>query len=235
MRLDKLLSNMGYGSRKEIKQLLKMKAVTVDGEVAKDVSKHVDPVKQNVSVLGERVHYQEFIYLMMHKPPGVISATEDLHDQTVIDLLDPFHAHFEPFPVGRLDKDTEGLLLITNDGGLTHNLLSPKKHVPKVYYAQIDGEVTDADIEAFSRGVMLEDGYMTKPGELVILNAGPTSEIELTISEGKFHQVKRMFESVGKKVTYLKRLSMGSLKLDEQLELGEYRELTEEELNSLKS
>ncbi|MEK4759097.1 pseudouridine synthase [Viridibacillus sp. FSL E2-0187] len=235
MRLDKLLSNMGYGSRKEVKQLLKMKAVTVDGEVAKDVSKHVDPVKQNVSVLGERVHYQEFIYLMMHKPPGVISATEDLHDQTVIDLLDPFHAHFEPFPVGRLDKDTEGLLLITNDGGLTHNLLSPKKHVPKVYYAQIDGEVTEADIEAFSRGVMLEDGYMTKPGELVILNAGPTSEIELTISEGKFHQVKRMFESVGKKVTYLKRLSMGSLKLDEQLELGEYRELTEEELNSLKS
>lgn len=235
MRLDKLLSNMGYGSRKEVKQLLKMKAVTVDGEVAKDVSKHVDPVKQNVSVLGERVHYQEFIYLMMHKPPGVISATEDLHDQTVIDLLDPFHAHFEPFPVGRLDKDTEGLLLITNDGGLTHNLLSPKKHVPKVYYAQIDGEVTGADIEAFSRGVMLEDGYMTKPGELVILNAGPTSEIELTISEGKFHQVKRMFESVGKKVTYLKRLSMGSLKLDEQLELGEYRELTEDELNSLKS
>lgn len=199
MRLDKLLSNMGYGSRKEVKQLLKMKAVTVDGEVAKDVSKHVDPVKQNVSVLGERVHYQEFIYLMMHKPPGVISATEDLHDQTVIDLLDPFHAHFEPFPVGRLDKNTEGLLLITNDGGLTHNLLSPKKHVPKVYYAQIDGEVTEADIEAFSRGVMLEDGYMTKPGELVILNAGPTSEIELTISEGKFHQVKRMFESVGKK------------------------------------
>ncbi|MGE7622766.1 pseudouridine synthase [Viridibacillus sp. NPDC096237] len=235
MRLDKLLSNMGYGSRKEVKQLLKMKAVTVDGEVAKDVSKHVDPVKQNVSVLGERVHYQEFIYLMMHKPPGVISATEDLHDQTVIDLLDPFHAHFEPFPVGRLDKDTEGLLLITNDGGLTHNLLSPKKHVPKVYYAQIDGEVTEADIEAFSRGVVLEDGYMTKPGELVILNAGPTSEIELTISEGKFHQVKRMFESVGKKVTYLKRLSMGLLKLDEQLELGEYRELTEDELNSLKS
>ncbi|MGE7836610.1 pseudouridine synthase [Viridibacillus arvi] len=235
MRLDKLLSNMGYGSRKEVKQLLKMKAVTVDGEVAKDVSKHVDPIKQNVSVLGERVHYQEFIYLMMHKPPGVISATEDLHDQTVIDLLDPFHAHFEPFPVGRLDKDTEGLLLITNDGGLTHNLLSPKKHVPKVYYAKIDGEVTEADIEAFSRGVMLEDGYMTKPGDLVILNAGPTSEIELTISEGKFHQVKRMFESVGKKVTYLKRLSMGSLQLDEQLELGEYRELTEEELNSLKS
>ncbi|MBK3496069.1 rRNA pseudouridine synthase [Viridibacillus sp. YIM B01967] len=235
MRLDKLLSNMGYGSRKEVKQLLKMKAVTVDGVVEKDVSKHVDPVEQNVSVLGERVHYQEFIYLMMHKPPGVISATEDLHDQTVIDLLEPFHAHFEPFPVGRLDKDTEGLLLITNDGTLTHNLLSPKKHVPKVYYAKIDGEVTTEDIEAFSKGVMLEDGYMTKPGELVILNAGPTSEIELTISEGKFHQVKRMFESVGKKVTYLKRLSMGALQLDEELALGEYRELTEEELNSLKS
>ena len=235
MRLDKLLANMGYGSRKEVKQLLKQKAVRVDDVVVKDSSMHVDPAKQNVSVFGERVEYVEFIYLMMNKPPGVISATEDKHDQTVIDLLEPMEQHFEPFPVGRLDKDTEGLLLITNDGQLAHNLLSPKKHVPKWYYAKIDGEVTDADIEAFKQGVTLDDGYHTKPGELKILASGEQSEIELMIQEGKFHQVKRMFEAVGKKVTYLKRLSMGSLVLDETLALGEYRELTEEELAALQN
>lgn len=224
---------MGYGTRKEVKQLLKQKGVTVDGEVVRDSSYHVNPDLQEISVFGEKVEYVEFIYLMMNKPPGVVSATEDNVDRTVIDLLDPLAQHFKPFPVGRLDKDTEGLLLITNDGQLAHNLLSPKKHVPKTYFAKIEGEVTQLDIEAFSRGVELDDGYMTKPGELVILSSGPNSEIELTIQEGKFHQVKRMFESVGKKVTYLKRLSMGSLKLDEQLNLGDYRELTEEELNGL--
>lgn len=235
MRLDKLLANMGYGSRKEVKLLLKQKAVTVDGVTVKDSAMHVNPEKQNVSVFGERVEYVEFIYLMMNKPPGVISATEDRHDQTVIDLLDPEYQHFEPFPVGRLDKDTEGLLLITNDGNLAHNLLSPKKHVPKWYYAKIDGVVTEADIEAFAQGVTLEDGYHTKPGELKILVSGEQSEIELMIQEGKFHQVKRMFEAVGKKVTYLKRQSMGTLKLDEELALGEYRELTEQELDLLAS
>ncbi|MEK4700817.1 pseudouridine synthase [Solibacillus sp. FSL R7-0668] len=233
MRLDKLLANMGYGSRKEVKVLLKQKAVTVDGEVVKDSAMHVDPEQQIVSVFGERVEYIEFIYVMMNKPPGVISATEDRQDKTVIDLLDPYIQHFEPFPVGRLDKDTEGLLLITNDGNLAHNLLSPKKHVPKWYYAKIDGVVTEADIEAFAQGVTLDDGYHTKPGELKILASGNESEIELMIQEGKFHQVKRMFEAVGKKVTYLKRLSMGPLQLDEELELGDYRELTKEELTSL--
>jgi len=234
MRLDKLLANMGYGSRKEVKQLLKEKAVTVDGVVVKDAAMKVDPDKQEVAVYGERVVYVEFIYLMMNKPPGVISATEDRHDETVIDLLDPLAQHFEPFPVGRLDKDTEGLLLITNDGVLAHNLLSPKKHVPKTYYADIEGEVTQADVEAMRAGVELDDGYVTKPGELVILESGPMSKIELTIQEGKFHQVKRMFEAVGKKVVYLKRLSMGTLLLDESLELGDYRELTAEELAALK-
>ncbi|MDM5334807.1 pseudouridine synthase [Ureibacillus composti] len=235
MRLDKLLSNMGYGSRKEVKQLLKQKGVTVDGEVVKDSAMHVDPANQNVSVFGERVEYTEFVYYMMNKPPGVVSATEDLRDQTVIDLLDPLAQHFKPFPVGRLDKDTEGLLLLTNDGNLAHNLLSPKKHVPKTYYAIIDGVVTDQDVEAFKLGVELDDGYITKPGHLVILKSASTSEIELTIQEGKFHQVKRMFESQGKKVTYLKRLSMGNLELDDSLELGDYRELTAEELNKLKN
>lgn len=235
MRLDKLLSNMGYGSRKEVKQLLKQKAVTVDGVHVKDAAMHVDPDKQDVSVYDERVIYTEFVYYMMNKPPGVISATEDAREATVIDLLEPLHQHFEPFPVGRLDKDTEGLLLLTNDGTLAHNLLSPKKHVPKVYYAEIDGIVTEADGEAFAQGVELDDGYVTKPGKLVILKSAEQSEIELTIQEGKFHQVKRMFEAVGKRVTYLKRLSMGSLKLDESLDLGEYRELTSEELAALQN
>ncbi|MEC1177554.1 pseudouridine synthase [Metasolibacillus meyeri] len=233
MRLDKLLANMGYGSRKEVKQLLKQKAVTIDGVVVKDAAMKVNSETQHVAIFGERVHYIEFIYLMMNKPPGVISATEDDHDKTVIDLLDPFAQHFKPFPVGRLDKDTEGLLLITNDGQLAHNLLSPKKHVPKTYYAKIDGQVTAADVKAFAAGVTLDDGYETKPGQLVILKSDIESEIELTIQEGKFHQVKRMFEAVGKKVTYLKRLSMGTLRLDENLALGEYREVTIEELDLL--
>lgn len=235
MRLDKLLANMGYGSRKEVKQLLKQKAVSVDGTYVKDAAMHVDPEQQNVVVFGERVIYTEFVYYMMNKPPGVISATEDLRDETVIDLLDPLHQHFQPFPVGRLDKDTEGLLLLTNDGVLAHNLLSPKKHVPKVYYAKIEGIVTQEDGERFARGVELDDGYVTKPGKLVILKSAPQSEIELTIQEGKFHQVKRMFEAVGKHVIYLKRLSMGSLQLDESLALGEYRELTPEELAGLQN
>lgn len=235
MRLDKLLANMGYGSRKEVKQLLKQKAVTVDGAYVKDAALHVDPEQQIVSVFGERVVYTEFVYFIMNKPPGVISATEDLRDETVIDLLEPLHQHFQPFPVGRLDKDTEGLLLLTNDGHLAHNLLSPKKHVPKVYYAQIEGVVTEEDAEKFANGVELDDGYVTKPGKLVILKSAQQSEIELTIQEGKFHQVKRMFEAVGKRVTYLKRISMGSLILDENLALGEYRELTTEELNGLQN
>ena len=233
MRLDKLLSNMGYGSRKEVKILLKSKSVEVNGLVAKDVSMHVDTDADEILVLGEKVVYTEFIYLMMNKPPGVISATEDKHDQTVIDLLDPLSQHFKPFPVGRLDKDTEGLLILTNDGHLTHQLLSPKKHVPKLYFAVIEGTVTEDDVKKFKEGVTLENGYFTKPGELTILTSGDISEIELTIMEGKFHQVKRMFESVGKKVTYLKRMRMGSLSLDDTLELGEYRHLTKEELEVL--
>ncbi|HBT73000.1 MAG TPA: rRNA pseudouridine synthase [Lysinibacillus sp.] len=235
MRLDKLLANMGYGSRKEVKQLLKQKAVTVDGAYVKDAALHVDPEQQIVSVFGERVVYTEFVYFMMNKPPDVISATEDLRDETVIELLEPLHQHFQPFPVGRLDKDTEGLLLLTNDGLLAHNLLSPKKHVPKVYFAQIEGVVTEEDVEKFAHGVELDDGYVTKPGKLVILQSAQQSEIELTIQEGKFHQVKRMFEAVGKRVTYLKRLSMGNLHLDDKLALGEYRELTAEELASLQN
>lgn len=233
MRIDKVLSNLGYGSRKDVKKLLKDGAVKVNSVIVKDAKQHVDPKNDTVTLNGEEIQYKEFIYLMMNKPPGVISATEDNRDETVIDLLEVEDLVFEPFPVGRLDKDTEGLLLITNDGQLSHRLLSPKKHVPKTYFAVIEGEVTDEDIEAFRNGVTLDDGYETKPGELVILKSGLTSDIELTITEGKFHQVKRMFQAVGKRVVYLQRLSMGPLKLDETLELGEYRELTDEELEIL--
>jgi 16S rRNA pseudouridine516 synthase len=234
LRIDKMLANLGYGSRKEVKQLLKSGAVKIDDVIVKDAKQHVDTNNQTVTLNGEVIEYREFIYLMMNKPQGVLSATEDSVEETVIDLLELEDQVYEPFPVGRLDKDTEGLLLITNDGQLAHKLLSPKKHVPKTYFAVIDQEVTEDDVKAFAEGVTLDDGYETKPGELKILKSGLRSDIELTITEGKFHQVKRMFEAVGKKVVYLKRISMGPLPLDETLELGEYRELTDEEVELLK-
>lgn len=185
MRIDKMLANLGYGSRKEVKQLLKSGAVKVDDVVVKDPKQHVDTNKQSVTLNGEVIEYKEFIYLMMNKPQGVLSATEDSVGETVIDLLELEDQVYEPFPVGRLDKDTEGLLLITNDGQLAHRLLSPKKHVPKTYFAVIDREVTEEDIKAFAEGVTLDDGYETKPGELKILKSGIRSDIELTITEGK--------------------------------------------------
>ncbi len=232
-RLDKVLANMGYGTRKQVKAITKSGEVTVNAVVIKDSSVHVDPYEDEIIVSGEKLIYKKYVYLMMNKPPGVISATEDKHCDTVIDILEHEDYIFNPAPVGRLDKDTEGLLLITNDGELNHKLLSPKKHVPKKYYAKIEGKVVDEDIEAFKNGVVLEDGYKTLPGELTILESSDISEIEVVIYEGKYHQVKRMFESVGKKVIYLKRLEMGPLKLDSTLELGEYRELTDEEVEEL--
>jgi len=235
MRIDKLLANSGYGSRKDVKKLLKSGAVLCNDAKIADPKAHVDPDKDRITVYGELVQYREFIYVMMNKPKGYISATEDDRLKTVLDLLEPEDAHMKPFPVGRLDRDTEGLLVLTNDGQLAHDVLAPKKHVPKTYYAIIDGAVDEVDIERFKQGVTLDDGYVTKPGELTILKSGPQSEIELIITEGKFHQVKRMFESVGKKVLYLKRIAMGELVLDESLELGEYREMTEEELALLQT
>lgn len=234
LRIDKLLANMGYGTRKEVKKLLKAGVVKVDGMMVKDAKTHVDPKKQIVTVWGEEVEYKPFIYLMMNKPKGVISATEDAVEETVVDLLEEEDRIFDPFPVGRLDKDTEGLLLLTNDGQLAHQLLSPKKHVPKTYEAIIDGEVTEDDVAAFRRGVVLDDGYETKPAELVIIRSGLRSDVQVTITEGKFHQIKRMFQAVGKRVVYLKRIQMGPISLDETLEPGEYRELTDEEIALLK-
>ena len=232
-RIDKILSNLGYGSRSELKKFCKNGLVKVNGKVINNPGVQVDVENDEIIFDGEKVTYKEFIYLMLNKPDGYISATFDKRDTIVLDLIDKEDLVFEPFPVGRLDKDTEGLLVLTNDGQLAHRVLSPKKHVPKTYYAKIEGIVTEEDIKAFAKGVTLDDGYETMPAELIILKSDEISEIELTIHEGKFHQVKRMFESVDKKVIYLKRLSMGKLKLDENLELGEYRELTDEEVKMI--
>ena len=230
MRVDKLLSNVGVASRAELKKYCKQGMISVNGKVINNPGVQVDSENDEVMFNGEKIVYREFIYIMLNKPDGYISATLDKHDPIVLDLIDQSYLVFEPFPVGRLDKDTEGLLVLTNDGQLAHRVLSPKKHVPKTYYAKIQGKVTEDDILAFEKGVVLDDGYETMPSQLKILKSDEMSEIELTIHEGKFHQVKRMFESVGKKVVYLKRISMGKLKLDESLELGAYRELTEEEV-----
>jgi len=235
-RLDKIISNLGYGSRKEIKVLARKGFIEVDGVVEKDSGKLVDPDKSVIKINGEQIFYREFIYLMMNKPDGVISATSDSREETVVDLLEVDHQAFEPFPVGRLDKDTVGLLLLTNDGELNHRLIAPKWKVDKVYYAKIDKKVTEKDVEAFKKGITLDDGYVCKEAILEIIEATDEgSEINVTIQEGKFHQVKRMFEAVGKNVVYLQRIEFGGLPLDEDLEEGEYRELTEEEIMHLKS
>lgn len=232
-RLDKVLSNFGYGTRKEIRQMVKDGAVRVGGVVVRDSGMHVDPAAESIEINGERLDYREFIYLMMNKPAGVISATFDNKLKTVLDILPEEYKCFDLFPAGRLDIDTEGLLLLTNDGQLAHEMLSPKKHVPKRYYALVDGSVNEGDVRNFKDGIVLDDGYKTMPAELEILKTGLRSEIELVLHEGKFHQVKRMFEASGKKVVYLKRIAMGGLSLDESLAPGECRELVPEEVELL--
>ena len=233
-RLDKLLSSFGFGSRSEIRRLAKDGAVLVDGSTVKDASQHVDPIVSRIEVNGELLRYRKFIYIMMNKPAGVISATYDNKLKTAIDLLPDEFSCFDLFPAGRLDIDTEGLLLLTNDGQLAHNLLSPKKHVPKKYYALINGLTTEKDVRLFKEGIVLDDGYKTMPAELEIIRAGQRSEIEVVLHEGKFHQVKRMFEAVDKSVIYLKRIQMGGLKLDEGPKPGECKELSPEEVELLK-
>lgn len=237
MRLDKFLSEMGVGTRSEIKELARQGRITVNDQVIKASDHKLDENKDTVAVDGRSIPYAAVEYYMLHKPAGVITATEDRHTKTVLDLITT-SLRKDLFPVGRLDKDTEGLLLITNDGDLAHRLLAPKKHVDKVYYAKIKGIVTREHVEEFKKGLTLTDGTKVMPGELKILSTEPElngSEILLTIREGKFHQVKRMFEAVGCEVSYLKRLSMGPLTLDENLPAGAYRPLTEEEVRLLKS
>lgn len=234
IRLDKMLSNMGKGSRSEMKDALRFGQIKVNGVTVRTGKDKVDPEKDVVTYRGEKVAYKKHVYLVLNKPQDVISATEDNHHKTVIDLIDDTYKHYELFPVGRLDIDTEGLLIITNDGDLTHQLLAPKKHVPKTYFASIQGRVTEKEQREFAEGIILDDGYRCKPAELEILSyeAGK-SEIELVIHEGKFHQVKRMFEAVGKKVIFLKRIKMNEMQLPPDLAVGAYRELNEEEFEAL--
>ena len=232
MRLDKFIADAGIGSRKEIKQALKGGLVCVNGQYENNAARHINPEADSVTFAGQKIEYKPFVYLMLNKPADTVSATYDNRDATVISLVPEEYAHYELFPVGRLDKDTEGFLLITNDGALSHNLLSPKKHVNKRYFARLDGEIAKGDKEKFAAGIVLDDGYKTLPA---VLDAEiGSTEAYVTIQEGKFHQVKRMFADVGKHVTYLKRVSFGPLLLDESLELGEMRELTSEELALLK-
>ena len=231
IRLDKLLAHSGYGSRKEVKELIRKGQVSVNEVIVKDDDFKVDEVNDEVIVEGIIVDYQKFIYIMMNKPDGVLSATYDPKDPIVLDLIEDVPTR-GLFPVGRLDKDSEGLLLITNDGKLAHELLSPKKHVDKVYYIEYSGEL-DIDVESkFNEGVILEDGYKCLPGKIELLE---DNKAYVTISEGKFHQVKRMINMCNGEVTYLKRVKFGPLDLDESLNEGEYRFLSNLELDSLKN
>ncbi len=230
MRLDKMLAHMNYGTRKEVKELIRKGYVMVNGSTITNDDYRVDEINDEIIIANEKVEYKDKIYLMLNKPDGYVSATFDNYDPTVIDLISEYN-YMNIFPVGRLDKDTHGLLLITNDGDLAHNLLSPKKHVDKKYYLKYEGNITQNGIKAFEEGIILDDGYKTMPAKLIDLG---NNEAYVIIKEGKFHQVKIMMEKINCKVTYLKRVEFGPLILDESLKEGEYRLLKEEELNSLK-
>lgn len=236
MRLDRILTEMGAGSRQEVKKLIRKGQVSVDGEVIKKPEAKVAEKTARIRCLDISYWYEPYVYYMLHKPAGVVSATEDPKERTVLDLMEN-PVRKDIFPVGRLDKDTEGLLLLTNDGELAHRLLSPKKHVDKTYEAVISGIVTEEDVDAFASGVDIGDDTMTLPAKLEIGKTDPEqnySEISITIQEGRYHQIKRMFEAVGKRVVYLKRIRMGSLMLDPTLPKGASRRLTEEEIDALK-
>ena len=235
MRLDKFLVACAVGSRTEVKKLLKAGRVTVNGKKEKSAKLQIDEDTDVICFDGEKLDYEEFVYYMMNKPRGVISATEDPKHKTVLDLLDDYARAKEVFPVGRLDIDTHGLLLLTNDGKLAHALLSPKRHVDKTYLAQVDGIMTDEDIGTFAQGIPLKD-FTCQPAKLELVSIDMEKEeslIRVTIAEGKFHQVKRMVAYCGKEVVDLQRLTMGTLTLDEDLKRGEWRRLSKEELEGL--
>ena len=235
MRLDKYLVACAVGSRTEVKNFLKSGRVTVNDKKEKSAKLKINEETDKICFDGQKLDYEEFVYYMMNKSQGVISATEDPKHKTVLDLLDDYARAKEVFPVGRLDIDTHGLLLLTNDGKLAHALLSPKRHVDKTYLAQINGIMTDADIETFAQGIPLKD-FTCQPAKLEIVSVDTEKEeslVRVTIAEGKFHQVKRMVAYCGKEVVDLQRLTMGTLTLDENLKRGEWRRLTKEELEGL--
>ena len=235
MRLDKFLVACAVGSRTEVKNFLKTGRVTVNGKKEKSAKLQINEDTDEICFDGQKLEYEEFVYYMMNKPQGVISATEDPKHKTVLDLLDDLARSKEVFPVGRLDIDTHGLLLLTNDGKLAHALLSPKRHVDKTYLAQVDGIMTDEDIETFAQGIPLKD-FTCQPAKLELVSIDREKDqslVRVTIAEGKFHQVKRMVAYCGKEVVDLQRLTMGTLTLDEDLKRGEWRRLTKEELEGL--
>ncbi len=235
MRLDKFLVACAVGSRTEVKNLLKAGRVTVNGKKEKSAKLRINEERDEIRFDGQKLDYEEFVYYMMNKPQGVISATEDTKHRTVLDLLDNLARTKEVFPVGRLDIDTHGLLLLTNDGKLAYALLSPKRHVEKTYLAQVEGIMTQEDVETFAKGIPLKD-FTCQKAKLEIVSVDPEknqSLVRVTIAEGKFHQVKRMVAYCGKEVIDLQRLTMGTLVLDENLEQGEWRRLTKEELENL--
>ena len=235
MRLDKFLVACAVGSRTEVKNLLKAGRVTVNGKKEKSAKLQIDEETDEICFDGQKLDYEEFVYYMMNKPQGVISATEDPKHKTVLDLLDDYAHAKEVFPVGRLDIDTHGLLLLTNDGKLAHALLSPKRHVDKTYLAQVNGVMTDADVETFAQGIPLKD-FTCQPAKLELVSIDTEKDqslVQVTIAEGKFHQVKRMVAYCGKEVVDLQRLTMGTLTLDEDLKRGEWRRLSKEELEGL--
>lgn len=229
-RLDKLLAGTGKWSRREVKALVRQGLVRVDGRLAASAEDKLDPAAAIITVAGETISLCRFTYVMLHKPASVLTATEDRKQPTVLDLLPPELRRIGLAPVGRLDKDTEGLLLLTNNGELAHRLLSPKYHVEKRYFARVDGELSAADAEAFARGMTLGDGLECLPAGLEVL---PDRVCIVTLREGKFHQVKRMLAARGAPVLYLKRLSMGPLTLDDSLAAGAYRLLRAEEISAL--
>lgn len=232
MRLDKYLCEMNIGSRSQVKQFIRKGCVTVNDQIVKKPEVHIDENNDNVTVNGKAISYKKYQYYMLNKPAGVVTAVRDTKDKTVMDLFDKSISK-GLFPVGRLDKDTEGLLIITNDGELSHRLTSPSKHVEKTYFVRVDGTVTNEHITLFEKGVNIGGKHMTKPAVLEILNSDNISEVLLTITEGRFHQVKRMFHAVGMNVIYLKRISMGEIELDSNLKLGDYRELTKSEVTKI--
>ena len=234
-RLDKIIASTGRFSRREVKLLARQGRILLDGRAVRDTAEKADPETAEILVDGEPLCYRRCTWVMLHKPAGYLSATEDGRGPTVLDLLPAELRRQGLFPVGRLDKDTEGLLLLTNDGQLAHDLLSPRHHVDKVYYVRTAGCLTEADCAAFEAGMTLADGLRCLPARLEILTAGEESEALVTLREGKFHQIKRMLGQLGKPVLYLKRLRMGNLTLDPALEKGKYRFLTDKEQDQLKN
>ena len=229
MRLDKFLANSGIGSRKEVKELIKQGLVFVNDERIKNSDKNIDEIKDVIKIRDKCIEYRKYVYIMLNKPQNVISATEDNKHKTVIDLIKGYDT-YNIFPVGRLDIDTEGLLLLTNDGKLSHNLLSPKKHIEKEYFVKLKENITDIDINKVENNIELEDGYICKKAKIKRISE---NELNITITEGKFHQVKRMFKAVDNEVVFLKRIRMANIFLDKNLKLGDYRELSNDELKGL--